>query len=121
MKDQLTLELKQLKAQERNRILIISGLMVAGAATGFLISRKMKARMAYQILSGVGASFAFGLPYLLITRKNSLARREKIKVNTEALNVLNAPVKSVDVKDIPKEVRDTATQLQQNLKNFKPF
>ena len=96
MKEQLEAELRTLKAKERNRILIISGLMVAGAATGFLISRKMKARISFQVLSAIGTSFGFGLPYLLATRKNSLARREKIKVNVQALNLLGAPVKSSD-------------------------
>lgn len=112
MKEQLEAELKSLKAQERNRILIISGLMVAGAATGFLISRKMKARTVYQILSTVGASFAFGLPYLLATNKKSKERKEKIKVSGTALNLLNSPVKATQTQPTAEELKN----IQQTLK-----
>ena len=96
-------EIKDLRAKQRNRNLLVGGLMVSGAVGGFLISRKMKATKIIKILSTIGGSLILGLPVLLFTNKNYMNRKKEIKDKTDS------SIKLINGKIViePKEILPT--------------
>ena len=99
-------EIKDLRAKQRNRNLLVGGLMVSGAVGGFLISRKMKATKIIKILSTIGGSLILGLPVLLFTNKNYMNRKKEIKEKTDS------SIKLINGKIViePKEILPTGTK-----------
>lgn len=96
-------EIKDLRAKQRNRNLLVGGLMVSGAVGGFLLSRKMKATKIIKILSTIGGSLILGLPVLLFTNKNYMNRKKEIKEKTDS------SIKLINGKIViqPKEILPT--------------
>ena len=96
-------EIKDLRAKQRNRNLLVGGLMVSGAVGGFLLSRKMKATKIIKILSTIGGSLILGLPVLLFTNKNYMNRKKEIKDKTDS------SIKLINGKIViqPKEILPT--------------
>ena len=96
-------EIKDLRAKQRNRNLLVGGLMVSGAVGGFLLSRKMKATKIIKILSTIGGSLILGLPILLFTNKNYMNRKKEIK------DKIDSSIKFINGKIViePKEILPT--------------
>jgi hypothetical protein len=86
-------EIKDLRAKQRNRNLLVGGLMITGAIAGFLVSRKMKATKIIKVLSTIGGSLILGLPVLLFTNKNYMNRKKEIKdKNDTAIKIVNGKI-----------------------------
>lgn len=96
-------EIKDLKAKQRNRNLLVGGLMVSGAVAGFLLSRKMKATKIIKVVSTIGGSLILGLPVLLFTNKNYMNRKKEIKDKTDS----NIKLISGKLVIEPKEILPT--------------
>jgi len=86
-------EIKDLRAKQRNRNLLVGGLMITGAIAGFLVSRKMKATKIIKVLSTIGGSLILGLPVLLFTNKNYMNRKKEIKdKNDSGIKIVNGKI-----------------------------
>jgi len=99
-------EIKDLRAKQRNRNLLVGGLMITGAIAGFLVSKKMKATKIIKVLSTIGGSLILGLPVLLFTNKNYMNRKKEIKdKNDTAIKIVNGKIVIQ-----PKEILETGDE-----------
>jgi hypothetical protein len=93
------------KKARTKKILITSALMLVGATTGFLISRRLKKSLSIQVLSAVGGSLILGVPYLVITR-NKGKKAKEVYIGTK-----NQPTLAEN-----QPTTDELNQLKQTLK-----
>ena len=111
-------EIKDLKSKQTKRNLLVGGLMITGAAAGFLISLKMKQSTAIKVVSTIGGSLILGLPVLLLTNKKYKERRQQIRDKRDVS--IKVTLGEVVIK--PKEILptgDRGSKIQMILTNLR--
>lgn len=78
-------DIKDLKAQQTKRNLVIAGYMVVGAVGGYLLSRAFKLNVWQKATVTIVGSLALGGSVLLLTKKKAKARKEAIKTKKQTL------------------------------------
>lgn len=103
-------EIKDLRNQQTKRNLLVGGLMIVGAAGGFLLTRKMKTTTLIKTVSTIGGSLLLGLPVLLITNKKYKERKQIISDKQET---------SIKISGAKVIVSDKDSKIQTILSNLK--
>ena len=78
-------DIKDLKAQQRKRNLVVFGYMVVGAVGGYLIGKYLKLSPLKKATVTIVGSLALGGSVLLLTKKKAQARKESIKTKKQTL------------------------------------
>ena len=78
-------DIKDLKAQQRKRNLVIAGYMVVGAVGGYFLGRYFKLATWKKVSATVLGSLVFGGTVYLVTKPKAKKRKENIKTKQQTL------------------------------------
>jgi uncharacterized Rossmann fold enzyme len=78
-------DIKDLKAQQRKRNLVIAGYMVVGAVGGYIVGRYLKLATWKKVSATVLGSLVFGGTVYLVTKPKAKRRKENIKSKQQTL------------------------------------